>query len=214
MALSKDVIAALYRRRADWYDLSANAYYLIGLREAVYRRKAVDALRLRPGDTVVEIGCGTGLNFDLLQQRIGPRGQIVGVDLTPEMLSKARERVMRRGWSNVRLIQSDASEFEFPRPVEGVISTLALTLVPEYDRVIENAARALVKGRRLVILDFKLPNWPTWLIDLFVVIARPFGVTQDLGVRHPWESVEGHLHTVLFEEHYFGGIYICAGEAG
>ena len=163
MALNKETMAGLYRRRADWYDLSANAYYLIGVRESAYRRRAVQALQLHPGDTVVEIGCGTGLNFDLLQERIGPRGQIVGVDLTPEMLSKAGERVKRRGWSNVRLIQSDASAFEFPRPVEGVISTFALTLVPDYDRVIEHAARALGQGRRMVILDFKLPDWPAWL---------------------------------------------------
>ena len=175
---------------------------------------AVQTLQLSPGDTVVEIGCGTGLNFDLLQQRIGPRGQIVGVDLTPEMLSKAGDRVARRGWSNVRLVQSDASKFEFPRPVDRVISTFALTLVPEYDRVVENAARALRKEGRLVILDFKLPNWPVWLINLFVVLTRPFGVTRDLGARHLWEAVDRHLQTVLFEELYFGSIYICAGRAG
>lgn len=212
MALSKDVIAALYRRRADWYDLSANSYYLIGLRESAYRRIAVDALRLSPGHTVVEIGCGTGLNFDLLQQQIGPRGRIVGVDLTPEMLSKAGERVIRKGWSNVRLTQSDAAVFEFPQPVDGVISTFALTLVPEYDQVIENAARALGKGRRLVIMDFKRPNWPAWVIDLFAVITRPFGVTRDLGERHLGESVERHFDTVTFKAYYFGGIYICVGQ--
>ena len=214
MALNKETMAGLYRRRADWYDLSANAYYLIGVRESAYRRRAVQALQLHPGDTVVEIGCGTGLNFELLQERIGPRGQIVGVDLTPEMLSKAGERVKRRGWSNVRLIQSDASAFEFPRPVEGVISTFALTLVPDYDRVIEHAARALGQGRRLVILDFKLPDWPAWLINLFVVLTRPFGVTRDLGDRHLWESVDRHFDAVTLKELYFGGIYICAGQAG
>jgi demethylmenaquinone methyltransferase/2-methoxy-6-polyprenyl-1,4-benzoquinol methylase len=214
MALSKEKMAGLYRRRAEWYDVSANAYYLIGFRESAYRGKAVQALQLHPGDTVVEIGCGTGLNFDLLQQRIGPRGQIVGVDLTPEMLSKARERVKRKSWSNVRLVQSDAAAFTFPRPVDGVISTFALTLVPEYDRVIEHAAAALSQGKRMVILDFKLPNWPAWLIDLFVVLTTPFGVTLDLGVRHLWESVDRHLKTVVFKELYFGGAYICAGQAG
>jgi len=213
MALSKDVIAGLYRRRADWYDLSANAYYLIGLRESAYRRKAVEALQLSPGHTVVEIGCGTGLNFDLLQQRIGPEGQLVGVDLTPEMLSKARERAKRKGWSNVRLVQGDAAAFEFPRPVEGVISTFALTLVPEYDRVIEHAAAALRSGKRMVILDFKLPNWPAWLINLFVILTRPFGVTRDLGGRHLWQSVDRYFASVTFKELYFGGIYICAGQA-
>jgi len=65
----------------------------------------------------------------------------------------------------------------------------------------------------MVVLDFKLPKWPAWLINLFVVLTRPFGVTLDLGGRHLWESVDRHLQTVLFEERYFGGIYICVGQA-
>jgi hypothetical protein len=53
-----------------------------------------------------------------------------------------------------------------------------------------------------------------WLIKLFVILTRPFGITLDLGERHPWESVDRHLETVVFKELYFGGVYICAGEAG
>ena len=65
----------------------------------------------------------------------------------------------------------------------------------------------------MVVLEFKLPSRPVWLINLFVVLTRPFGVTLDLGGRHLWESVDRHLHTVLLGERYFGGIYICAGQA-
>lgn len=215
MAFSKENIAGLYRKRAGWYDFSANTYYLIGFREFAYRQMAVQELHFDPGDTVVEIGCGTGLNFELLLHQIGPQGHIVGVDLTPEMLAKASERVARNNWSNVSLIQSDAAAFEFPRPVDGVISTFALTLVPEYDRVIQNAAAALSNGKRLVILDFKMPDaWPMWLIKLLVILTRPYGVTLDLGDRHLWESVDRYLKTVVFKELYFGGVYLCVGQAG
>jgi len=214
MAMNKERIAQIYRRRALRYDLSANAYYLIGLREYAYRRMAVTALELHPGDTVVEIGCGTGLNFGLLQQRIGPQGRIIGVDLTPAMLAKADQRIRRNHWSNVSLIQSDAASFEFPRRADGIISTFALTLVPEYDQVIKNSAAALPTGKRLVILDFKMPEkWPMWLIRFFVTLTRPFGVTLDLGERQLWESVEHYLTFVDFQELYFGGIYIAVGQA-
>jgi len=213
MAFTKNYIAQLYRKRAEWYDFSANLYYLIGFREFAYRRKAVRELRLKPGDTVIELGCGTGLNFSLLQAQVGPAGRIIGIDLTPEMLAKARKRVARNDWSNVTLLQSDAAAFEFPVEVDGVISTFALTLVPEYDRVVESATASLTKGKRLVILDFKLPHWPMALIKLFVIFTKPFGVTLDLGERHLWESVERHLQTASFQELYFGGVYICAAEA-
>ncbi len=94
MGLSAHAIVDIYRKRAKHYDVSANLYYLIGFREYAYRRKAVAALKLQPGDTVVEIGCGTGLNFPLLQQAVGPEGRLIGVDLTDSMLEQARQRVL------------------------------------------------------------------------------------------------------------------------
>ena len=61
-------LIGIYRKRAKNYDLYARLFPLLGFRQQVYRTKAVQALNLRPGDTVVDIGCGTGLNFPLLEQ--------------------------------------------------------------------------------------------------------------------------------------------------
>ena len=94
----RDAGEALYRKRARNYDWTANLYYLIGYREWAYRRRAVAALHLGLGDTVVEMCCGTGLNFPLLQAAVGPAGRIIGVDLTDAMLDGARRRVERNGW--------------------------------------------------------------------------------------------------------------------
>ena len=146
MPLSTSEIRTLYGRRARHYDVTANLYYLVGFREWSYRKKAVRALRLSPGDTVVEIGCGTGLNFTLLQKAIGPTGQIIGVDLTEAMLAQARERAERAGWHNVEVVLSDATEYDFPVGVNGILSTFALTLVPEYDQVIAHGARTCTRG--------------------------------------------------------------------
>ena len=121
--LSREEIRELYRRRAGRYNVTANLYYLIGFREWAYRKKAVAALGLDNGDTVVEIGCGTGLNFPLLEQAVGPEGKIIGVDLTDRMLEQAGQRVKRNGWSNVELVHSDAASFNFPREVNGIMPT-------------------------------------------------------------------------------------------
>lgn len=93
MALGKAALIDLYRRRAPRYDWSAQLYHLIGFREWAYRKKAVCALGLQPGYTVVEVGCGTGLNFSLLRDEVGATGLIVGVDMTDSMLARARDRV-------------------------------------------------------------------------------------------------------------------------
>ena len=213
MALDKKRIAGLYQKRARHYDFSANLYYLLGIREFAYRKIAVEALKLENGDTVVEIGCGTGLNFRLLRDCVGWEGKIIGVDLTAEMLSAAGRRVERNKWTNIELVQCDAGAYAFPEHVDGVISTFAITLVEEYDNIIKRGAAALSPGKRLVVLDFKMPdNWPMWLVKFFVILTRPFAVTLDLTVRHPWESIERYLDLNELKRFYFGGIYLAAGE--
>ena len=213
MALAKNRIAEIYRKRARYYDYSANFYYLIGIREFAYRRIAVEALKLEHGDTVVEIGCGTGLNFRLLRNRVGAEGRIIGVDLTDEMLAAAGRRIERNQWTNIELVQCDARSYTFPEHVEAVISTFAITLVAEYDKIIKRGAAVLAPGKRLAVLDFKLPdNWPMWLVKFFVILSRPFGVTLDLADRHPWESIERYLDLKEFKNFYFGSIYLAAGE--
>lgn len=213
MALTKAQIIDLYRVRAAWYDFSANLYYLIGFREARYRKEAVAALGLKTGDTVVEIGCGTGLNFGYLRAAVGGAGKVIGVDLTDAMLAQAGQRIAREEWSNVMLVQRDAVAYEFPAEVQGVLSTFALTLVPEYERVVENAADALAMGGRLVILDFRQPeNWPLWLVRLGVFVTRPFGVSLDLTDRKPWLVMQKHFSRVTTTLHFGGSVYIAAGE--
>lgn len=212
MALNKDALRELYRTRAASYDLSANLYYVIGFREAKYRRMAAAALQLKPGDTAVEIGCGTGLNFSYVLQAIGPTGRLVGVDLTDAMLVKAESRRQRHEWANVQLVASDAAAFVFPSKVNGIFSTFALTLVPEYERIIERASQALVAGGRLVVLDLKRPErWPLWIVKLGVAITKPFGVSLDIAERRPWDAMARYFQDVEVTQLYGGFAYIAVG---
>lgn len=213
MAFTKHEIKDIYRKRAGSYDLSANLYYLIGFRENHFRKQAIAELSLQPGSTVVEIGCGTGLNFQYLRQEIGDDGKIVGVDLTDAMLEQARQRIRNNDWRNVEIVQSDAAEYHFEQNIQGVISTFALTLVPEYEKVIEHAAQALAPGGRMVVLDLKLPEkWPLWLTRLGMLITRPFGVTLDLSERKPWETMHKYFTHVTTSELYGGFAYITVGQ--
>lgn len=213
--VSKQEVVNIYRKRARCYDLTANLYYLIGVREWTYRKRAVDALALQPGDTVIEIGCGTGLNFSWLRKAVGPDGRVIGVDLTDAMLEGARRRVIDNGWSNVDLVRADAATFEFPQEIGGILSTFALTLVPEYDLVIRRGSQALARGRRWVVLDFKLPaNALARLAPVLALLTRPFGVRLAMASRHPWESINRHLQNTRLVELYGGFLYIAVGERG
>jgi ubiquinone/menaquinone biosynthesis C-methylase UbiE len=210
-------VISVYRRRARHYDFTANLYYLFGFREMAYRRQAVQALHPEPGATVVEIGCGTGLGFPLLQRAIGPSGRIIGVDLTDAMLAEAARRVRGHRWTNVELAHSDALTFDFPPGVDGIISMFALSLVPECGEVIDRGCAALAPGGRWVVLDLKLPDYlPRWLVPAIMPIVRPFAVTDELVARRPWDAIwramrRGLTRTTLAEL-YFGFAYIAAGE--
>ena len=211
---SKEKLIELYRKRAKNYDVTANLYYLFGYREWAYRKKAVQALNLAPGDTVVEIGCGTGLNFSLLQSFVGPKGKIIGVDLTDSMIAQAKKRVEENGWSNVELIVCDAANYKFPESVDGILSTFAITLIPEYDKVIKNGANALAPGKRFVILDLKLAsNRLSFLVPLGAFVTKPFGVSIEMASRHPWESINKYLKNTTMTELYGGFSYIAVGES-
>lgn len=209
----KSEIIDIYRQRANRYNLSANLYYLLGFRVRAYRKMAVEALKLSPGDSVVELGCGTGLNFSLLQKAVGPQGHIIGVDLTDAMLEKARRQIVGKGWSNVTLIKSDANTFEFPAETKAVFSSFAYTLIPEHTRLTHRIVEVLPSGSRMVILDLKKADaWPTWLFRFALWVTAPFAVTEESAEQHPWEEMQRQLKNFKLQELYFGGAYIASGD--
>ena len=210
-------------RVAAWYDLITGLTCVIGFRDRVYRQKAVDALGLTTGDTVVDIGCGTGLNFDMLERAVGPAGAIIGVDISDAMLARARQRAVRHGWSNVELVQSDAADYEFPAPVDGILSTYALMMVDQYDQLTERGCFALRQGRRFAVLDQKLPPPPaSLLVPLVDCASRWFPYSRAIKRRWPylrtvterrlWESIRKHAGNVRVEAFYFGFVYVAVGE--
>jgi len=156
--LSKQEVHAMYQSGAKHYDFTTILFRLIGLRMKAYRLLAIKKLSLQRGNCVIELGCGTGLNFPFLMERIGPEGRLIGIDLTPGMLDIAWERVERSGWKNVELVQSDVAVYDFPEGINGVLATGLFGYIPEYDRVIKAVSQSLVPGGHLSILDGKQPE--------------------------------------------------------
>ena len=91
---------------APVYDGAIRRLYL------PYRKIAVESLRLKPGNTVLDLGCGSGLNFELLVQGIGAQGTLIGVDYSARMLARAQRKIDDHGWKNAFLIKKDARDLE------------------------------------------------------------------------------------------------------
>lgn len=204
---------ALYQKRARHYDFTTRLFYLLGFREWAYRKQAVAKLGLRPGQTVVDIGCGTGLNFSLFEEAIGAEGTILGVDMTPAMLDQARARVQTHAWSNVKLIQGDAAAYTFPSGVDAVFASFALTPIPEYEAVIAKAYAALRPGGRMTILELKRPQRiPEWILKPVRWLLKPFGVQPMHESFKPWLAMERQFGSIEIKEFYLGAVYIAVSK--
>ena len=114
----------------EFYGANAGLYDRIATLPPVgrWRARIADALALDPGDTVVEMGCGTGANLPFLRERVGTSGRVVGVDLTEPLLSVARERVA--SFENVHVLRADATAPPV-RQADAVLATFVVGLLPD-----------------------------------------------------------------------------------
>ena len=79
-----------------------------------YRQAVIEALPVRRGQVVLDVGAGTGLCSGLLRDKVGPKGGVVGIEESPEMAAVARERIAGQGWRNVTVVQSPAEDAQIP----------------------------------------------------------------------------------------------------
>lgn len=202
-----DFIRRRYDRIGNLHDWIERLLFLpFGL-----RRTAIDWLGLRPGDRVLEIGCGTGPNLPLLREAIGHGGSVYGVDISAGMLTHARALCAANGWHNVSLTQSDAVHYVAPVPLDGVLFSLSYNTMPHHRAVLAHALAQLRPGGRIVIMDAKLPPgiagrlvlpFSVWLMKR-TVLGNPY-------VR-PWEHLAPLTTDFAMQEYLFGSYYVCRG---
>lgn len=177
-----------------------------------YRARAVELLDLEPGASVLDVACGTGLNFRRLQERIGPEGRLVGVDLSPRTLELARRRCRKRGWDNVELVEHSASTFQTEERFDAAICSFAIEIVPEWKPALARTLEAVVPGGRLAIVGFRDSDRRGW--RLFNPLWRAMGPA--FGGVMTGRDVPGHLRErtreIAFEPCFGGFYYVMACE--
>ncbi|MBX3099348.1 MAG: methyltransferase domain-containing protein [Salinibacterium sp.] len=198
------------------YGGGARVYDALSGERLVYRRgriAGIDLLELREGDTVLDVGCGTGLNFPMLADAVGPTGRVIGLDRSFAMLHMAERRITSNHWSNVTTVHADATDFSPPDVgvghVDAVIATYSLSVIREWPTAWECMTAILRPGGRAGIVDMQLPTGRAALLAPLARLACAIG-GSDIHA-HPWTALRASGHQ--YSEVTLRGGHIVAAAA-
>ena len=194
-----------YSEHARSYNRNTGAYQ-------PYRQAIVEALPVRRGQVVLDVGCGTGLCCGLLREKVGPQGGVVGIEESPEMAAVAREHIASEGWRNVTVVQSPAEDAEIAVTADAALFC-AVHDILQSPEALRNVMKKLRPGARVAAGGGK---WAApWMVGVNLQVralhapyVRSFG-----GFGRPWSHLEQVIEDVHVREVAFGSGYIVTGQA-
>ncbi len=194
-----------YGGHARSYDRRTDAFQS-------YREAIIEALPVRPGQVVLDVGSGTGLCCGLLQDKVGPQGGVVGIEESPEMAAVARERIADEGWRNVTIVESPAEDAQIPVTADAALFC-AVHDILQSPGALRNVMTKLRPGAWVAAGGGK---WAApWLVGVNLqarMLHAPF-VRSFQGFGRPWKHLEQLIEDVRIRELALGSGYIVTGQA-
>jgi trans-aconitate methyltransferase len=192
-----------YGEQAGSYDRDTGAFQ-------PYRRAVVEALPLRRGQVVLDVGCGTGLCCGLLREKVGPRGAVVGIEESPEMVAVAREHIASQGWRNVTVVQSSAEDARVALTADAALFC-AVHDIMQSPEALTNVLTTLHPGAWVAAGGGKWAAPIMVAVNVMTSMLHAPYVRSFSGFDRPWGHLEQLVEDVSVREMAFGNGYVMTG---
>lgn len=205
MTITDHALLPAYVQGASHYGADTADYQ--GWRDALVARLPVAA-----GDTVLDVGCGSGLCLPQLVDMVGPGGRVIGFDESPDMIGVARDVVRTHGWTNVTLLTAPAETVRLGEPADAALFC-AVHDVLMSPAALDNVFAQLRPGAWVAAGGGKwAPLWNVGLNALVATLHTPY--VRDLaGFDRPWQLLERYVDDLVVDEVAFGAGYEAVGRA-
>ena len=174
------------------------------------RARTIEKLNLRTGDRVLDVACGTGLSIPFLREAVGDKGEVTGIEVSPEMLSLARQRVTEASWRNVTLLESSLESADICGPLDAILFHFTHDVMRS-PAALKRIFAAAGPEARIAAAGMKYAPW--WMAPVNVIVraqARPYMTTFE-GLAAPWDLALPYLSVFEWQSVLFGTGYIGWG---
>ena len=185
------------RSVADYAQLAAR-YDRRTRRINAQRLRAVSALALRPGEVVLDAGCGTGFSFAAIEAGIGPHGRLLAFDHSQDLLAIARTRVAQAGWRNVTIVPSAAETARFDVSADALLFSYVHDIL-QSEAALDNLLAQAKPGARVALCGTQL--WPWWgaPVNWYLRATHRHYITDMENFKRPWAKLASRLEDFRVE---------------
>ena len=192
-----------YRNKAAGYD--ASAAFTMPLRQ-----RTIALLQLQPGQTVLDVGAGTGLSYRMLREGVGEQGRVLAFEQSPDMFALAQQRILQEDWSNVWHVNTPAETVRLPALADAVLFNYTHDIC-RTPAAAANILRQLQPGARVAMAGMKFFPWWTGPLNLLAWLKnRPYNA-RAVDLWEPWSFVAAHCEGFEWQSTQWGMGYIASG---